>query len=78
MTDGRGEGGDSQRGTFMRLRKETVIHAHDGQVRLRRDSHGVPVVLAQTAVDGAFGLGWIHARDRQLQSLLGREMLNCL
>ena len=42
---------------------------------MRRNACGVPVIRAESFQDAWRELGWVHARDRQLQCLLGREML---
>ncbi len=41
-------------------------------VQIRRDGNGVPYILAQTELDGWYGLGFCHGQDRafQLETLL--------
>ena len=41
-------------------------------VRIWRDSHGVPHVEAENLNDLFWGQGYVHARDRGLQMLLMR------
>ncbi|UCB44616.1 MAG: penicillin acylase family protein [Spirochaetota bacterium] len=60
----------------MRLRKrEVTLQGQDGKVSIRRNDNGVPEVRAETMDDIAFGLGWVHSNDRQLQVLLMRIVL---
>ncbi|MEA2101868.1 MAG: penicillin acylase family protein [Thermodesulfobacteriota bacterium] len=60
----------------MRLRnKEIHLNGHDGDIHLKRNIHGIPEIMAQTPQDLAYGLGWVHANDRQLQTLLTRIIL---
>lgn len=60
----------------MRLRKkELTLKGHDGKVLIKRNDDGVPEIRAETLEDLAFGLGWVHGNDRQLQVLLMRIVL---
>jgi penicillin amidase len=43
-----------------------------GEILLRRDPAGVPVIEAGGARDLVFAQGWLHARDRQVQMLFTR------
>ena len=56
-------------------RTEVVLDGKDGQVRIRRMENGVPRIEAQTLEELAFGLGWVHSCERQLQTLLMRIVL---
>ena len=47
----------------------------DGTIRILRNRYGIPEITAQTIPDLMHGLGWIHANDRQLQTLLTRILL---
>ncbi|MFH2129547.1 MAG: penicillin acylase family protein, partial [bacterium] len=46
-----------------------------GRIRVQRNTHGIPELEAETFVDLCYGLGWVHACDRQLQTLLMRILL---
>jgi penicillin G amidase len=60
----------------MKLKHTAVgIPGDDGQIRIERNSHGIPEIHAQSVADLMHGLGWIHANDRQLQTLLTRILL---
>ncbi|TAL36679.1 MAG: penicillin acylase family protein [Spirochaetes bacterium] len=54
---------------------ELVLTGPNGSVRIRRNKHGVPEVTAGTIEDCVYGQGWVHAHDRQLQTLLTRVLL---
>ncbi len=56
-------------------RREISLPGPRGPVRLKRNKNGIPVVSAGSKFDSAFGLGWVHACDRQLQTLLMRILL---
>lgn len=55
--------------------KEVILEGADDRISLKRNDHGIPVIRATSFTDLAFGLGWIHASDRQLQTLLTRILL---
>lgn len=38
-----------------------------GEIRIERDAHGIPTVIAQHPLDAYFGLGVVHAQDRAWQ-----------
>jgi penicillin G amidase len=60
----------------MRLKTTPVVlHGNDGEIRILRNSHGIPDITAATVADLMRGLGWMHANDRQLQTLLTRILL---
>jgi len=60
----------------MKLKKNQVVLArHDGRVVIQRNENGIPIIKAESLVDLAYGLGWVHASDRQLQALLTRILL---
>lgn len=52
-----------------------VMHGDDGNIRILRNRHGIPEITANTVADLMRGLGWVHANDRQLQTLLTRMLL---
>lgn len=57
----------------MRFKKnEMSLKGPGGEVRLKRNSRGVPCITAGSYQDLAFGHGFVHANDRQLQVLLTR------
>ncbi len=47
----------------------------DATIRIVRNAHGVPEISAASIPDLMYGLGWVHAADRQLQILLTRIIL---
>ena len=51
------------------------IDGRDGEIAFLRNRHGIPEITANSHVDLAHGLGWVHARDRQLQAILTRVLL---
>jgi penicillin G amidase len=54
---------------------EVVLEGRSGKIHIKRNSHGIPEIKAETPDDLWFGLGWVHACDRQLQMLLTRILL---
>jgi penicillin amidase len=54
---------------------EVVLSGRDGRIHIRRNLYGIPEIKAETLADLNFGLGWVHACDRQLQVLLSRILL---
>ena len=60
----------------MKLKKAPVVlHGIDGNIHILRNSHGIPEITASTVADLMRGLGWVHANDRQMQTLLTRILL---
>ncbi len=60
----------------MRLkRQEVILKGADGDIRVKRNQHGIPEISAASHRDLACGLGWVHGNDRQLQVLLTRILL---
>ena len=60
----------------MRLKKAPVdLDGNDGKINILRNSHGIPEITASTVADLMRGLGWVHANDRQIQTLLTRILL---
>lgn len=43
------------------------LDGHDAEVRIDRDTEGIPTIRAATLQDAAFGLGFVHAQDRLWQ-----------
>ena len=50
-----------------------AVHGPAGEVRIARDSDGIPLIAAATDEDAAFGLGFAHAQDRLFQMELQRR-----
>ena len=60
----------------MKLKKAPVyLDGNDGNIHILRNSHGIPEITASTVSDLMRGLGWVHANDRQIQTLLTRILL---
>ena len=51
------------------------LDGKDGRIEIIRNKYGVPEIAAQSTPDLAFGLGFIHANDRQIQTMLTRTLL---
>jgi penicillin amidase len=49
-----------------------TVRAIDGEIQVRRDELGYPDVTASSEPDMLFGLGYLHALDRQVQMWLTR------
>jgi penicillin amidase len=66
----------ADKGVHMKLKDhEVVLSGLDGRIRVKRNRYGIPDIKADTLADLMFGLGWVHACDRQLQVLLTRILL---
>ena len=60
----------------MKLKMAPVtLNGNDGTIHILRNGHGIPEISADTVTDLMHGLGWVHANDRQLQTLLTRILL---
>ncbi|MEE4112114.1 MAG: penicillin acylase family protein, partial [Desulfobacteraceae bacterium] len=60
----------------MKLKNAPVdLDGNDGNIHILRNSHGIPEITASTVPDLMRGLGWVHANDRQMQTLLTRILL---
>ena len=44
-----------------------VLAGARGEIRIERDAHGIPTIVAQDTQDAYFGLGVVHAQDRLWQ-----------
>ncbi|MBN2283859.1 MAG: penicillin acylase family protein [Deltaproteobacteria bacterium] len=55
--------------------RKVVLKGKDGDIHVRRNQYGIPEIQAQSLADCAYGLGWVHACDRQLQMMLTRILL---
>ena len=49
-----------------------IEHPRYGGIHIERNAKGVPEITAQNPEGAAFGLGYMHACDRQLQTTLTR------
>ncbi len=47
-----------------------------GKIDIKRNTHGIPEIKAESFLDCCYGIGWVHACDRQMQILLMRILLN--
>jgi penicillin amidase len=56
-------------------KKTVVLEGSRGDIIICRNEHGIPVIRANCHNDLALGLGYMHARDRQLQVLLTRILV---
>jgi len=54
-------------------RMQAAVPGLSAPVRIGIDADGIPRITAQTALDGAAGLGFVHARDRLFQMELMRR-----
>jgi penicillin amidase len=60
----------------MKLKQHPVVlDGANGSIRIVRNQYGIPEITADTMKDLMVGLGWVHANDRQLQTLLTRLLL---
>lgn len=60
----------------MKLKKAPVtLEGEAGEIKILRNPHGIPEISADTVADLMKGLGWVHANDRQLQTLITRILL---
>jgi penicillin amidase len=50
-----------------------VLAGPKAEIRVERDAHGVPRIVAQDDEDLAFGLGFVHAQERLFQMELQRR-----
>jgi len=55
--------------------KEINLDGSRGPVKIRRNEHGIPEITGDSLADVAFGQGYMHALDRQLQVLLTRLLV---
>lgn len=55
--------------------KEIILKYRETDVGIVRNSHGIPEINSSSFEGLMYGLGWVHAHDRQLQCLLTRIML---
>lgn len=60
----------------MKLKNRPVaFNGAHGKIHILRNGHGIPEITAASIADLMQGLGWVHANDRQLQTLLTRILL---
>ncbi len=55
--------------------QEMVIKKGETEIKIARNSYGIPEISSSTFDGLMYGLGWVHAHDRQLQCLLTRIMI---
>jgi penicillin G amidase len=55
--------------------KELILDGPGGSVRIMRNRNGIPEISADTMEGCVYGQGWVHAHDRQIQTLLTRVLL---
>ena len=53
--------------TLPRTQGELRLAGAGADIRIERDAHGIPTIVAATALDAYFGLGVAHAQDRLWQ-----------
>jgi penicillin G amidase len=46
---------------------QIAVAGLDAAVEIKRDSHGIPTIVAKSDRDAAFALGFVHAQDRLFQ-----------
>ncbi|MEW6259594.1 MAG: penicillin acylase family protein [Thermodesulfobacteriota bacterium] len=51
------------------------LNGKDGSISIRRNEYGIPEISAESFGDAFVALGYMHARDRQLQMMLTRILL---
>ncbi len=57
------------------MKAKATIEGPSGRIDIVRNRHGIPEISGKTWTDLAYGLGWVHAADRQLQALLTRVII---
>ena len=53
--------------TLPRTQGELLLAGAASDIRIERDVHGIPTIVAATPLDAYFGLGVVHAQDRLWQ-----------
>lgn len=56
--------------------RPVTLQGIEGRIEIHRNRYGVPEITADRYNDLCYGLGWVHASDRQMQILLMRILLN--
>ncbi len=59
----------------MKMPEMKQWNGKNGSIVIRRNEHGIPIISAESFEDGFRALGYMHARDRQLQMMLTRILL---
>lgn len=60
----------------MKLKTTPVdLDGGEANIQILRNRHGIPEITAGTVADLMRGLGWVHANDRQMQTLLTRILI---
>ena len=55
--------------------KEITLKGPESKINIKRNQYGIPEIQGVSYRDLAYGLGFVHANDRQLQVLLTRILL---
>ena len=62
------------RGSLAQLDGEFKVPGLDGQAKVERDQHGVPLISGTSRLDVAYATGYVHAQDRFFQMDLLRRV----
>jgi penicillin amidase len=62
------------RQSLPKLEGEVPAPALKAAVDVVRDAYGIPHIFASTLADPAYGLGYVHARDRLWQMEMNRRI----
>lgn len=60
---------------IMRISNTHTMDGRDGRIEILTNEHGIPEIAAHSERDAMYGMGWVHARDRQLQMFVTRVLL---
>ncbi len=61
-------------GSLPSYRGEVPVTGLDAPVRIVRDAHAIPHIMAGSPRDAYFGLGYVHAQDRLWQLEMHRRI----
>lgn len=59
----------------MKKLNDLQLEGKYGKIKIKIDDAGVPEIICSSKADAAYGLGYMHAVDRQLQLFLTRSIL---
>jgi penicillin amidase len=62
------------RGSLAQLDGQQKVPGLDGQAKVERDEHGVPLISGTSRLDVAYATGYVHAQDRFFQMDLLRRV----
>jgi len=54
--------------------RDHIVSGNGRTAVVKRNEHGIPEISGDSPADLAFGQGWVHACDRQLQALLAKTL----